>query len=124
MDAVAQFINDSLLAYDNNEYTIAVFQDLSKAFHTIDYRVLLKKLEYNRIRGVALNWFQSYLSDRPQYAQFNDTSSSQITVNCGVPQESVLGPLLCLIYINDLRVALDQINSILFADDSAVYSSK
>ncbi len=93
MDAAAQFFNDSLLAYDNNEYTIAVFLDLSKALETIDHKVLLKKLEYNGIRGLALNRLQSYPSDTKQYVQFINTSSSQRTA---------LGQLLFLICINDL----------------------
>ncbi len=65
-DTVTQFINDTLLAYDNNEYTLAVLLDLSKAFDTIDHVTLLKKLEHNGIRGLALKWFESYLKDRKQ----------------------------------------------------------
>ncbi len=108
MDAFAQFVNDSLLAYDNNEYTIAAFLDSSKAFHTIDHKVLLKKFQCNAIRGLALNLFKRYLTDIKQSVQFNNRSSSQRRVNCGLPHRSVLGLLRFLIYINDPPVSLDQ----------------
>ncbi len=124
-DAVTQFVKDTLLAYDKNEHTLAIFLDLSKAFDTIDHGLLLKKLERYGIRGIALKWFQSYLKDRYQYVVYNNVKSETKQVQCGVPQGSVLGPLLFLVYINDLPNSLKKLKTILFADDStAYYSSK
>ena len=91
-DHVSQFINDSLLAYDNSEYTLAVFLDLSKAFDTIDHTLLLKKLEHHGIRGLALEWFRSYLSNRMQYVECNKAISDKMPISCVVPQGSLLGP--------------------------------
>ena len=97
-DAVTQFMKDALLAYDKNEHTLAIFLDLSKAFDTIDHELLLKKLERYGIRGIALKWFQSYLVDRYQYVVYNGVKSDVKQVQCGVPQGSVLVPLLFLVY--------------------------
>ena len=78
-----------------------IFLDLCKAFDTVDHRIILNKLEYNGIRGVANDWFASYLSNRRQFVSLFGTNSDYQTVTCGVPQGSVLGSLLFLLYIND-----------------------
>ena len=84
-------------ATDNREITVGVLIDLSKAFDTVDHNILLEKLEHYGIRGLALNWFRSYLSNRQQYVEFNSLCSSRQQIRSGVPQRSILGPLLFLI---------------------------
>ena len=79
------------------------------------------KLEHYGIRGTALNWFKSYLSDRKQYVAVNGSNSSDLSVNCGVPQGSVLGPLLFLLYANDLPLSSLKLASYIFADDINIY---
>ena len=120
---VAEFIQHAVNSYDDNKCTISVLLDLSKAFDTINHRMLLYKLKYYGIRGIAYQWFHSYLSNRIQYVTFNGTKSIVQIVTCGVPQGSVLGPLLFLIYMNDLPLCLKASKAILFADDTTLYAS-
>ena len=108
---------------ENKQNTLSVFLDLSKAFDTINHKVLLHKLEFYGVRGLALNWFRSYLADRKQYVLYNNVKSQTLEITCGVPQGSVLGHLLFLIYVNDIANCLTHSKVISFADDTTVFSS-
>jgi hypothetical protein len=105
-------------ALDKGEHVIGIFVDLRKAFDTIDHSILLSKLSYYGIRGVALKWAASYLSNRQQYVSCHGYDSQLKTVTHGVPQGSILGPLLFLIYINDIAKVSVIMLPILFADDT------
>ena len=103
---------------DEGSFGCGIFVDLQKAFDTVDHKILLHKLEYYGIRGACDDRFKSYLSDRNQFVSINGYNSELMQADCGVPQGSVLGPLLFLIHINDLRKAIQYCKVYHFADDT------
>ena len=103
---------------DKGNYACGIFVDVQKAFDTVEHHVLLKKLEYYGVRGISNKWFASYLSNRKQFDSINGYKSNLADVKCGVPQGSILRPLLFLIYINDLHAAIKYSEVHHFADDT------
>ena len=116
--SITQAINKTI---DNQKFGCGVFIDFKKAFDTVNHDILLLKMEHYGIRGAAYSWFKSYLSNRKQFLSLNGVDSAIKTIFCGVPQGSVLGPLLFLIYINDLTNISSKLKFYLFADDTNIY---
>ena len=114
---ILDIVNTIQSNMDKKLYTCGIFIDLKKAFDTVNHSVLLSKLHHYVIRGVVNDWFSSYLSGRVQTTEVEMTVSSKATTSCGVPQGSVLGPLLFLIYINDIPNSSSELSFCLFADD-------
>ena len=128
-NAVSELVGHILKQREQNKSTACVFLDLSKAFDTIKHDVLLKKLETYGIRATALNWFESYLTNRKIKVKCTVTSSGKTEfskeepVKVGTPQGSCLGPLIFLIFNNDLHKVVENCSAILFADDTTLYIS-
>ena len=102
---------------------LGLFLDFTKTFDTVNHAILLQKLEHLGVRGISLNWFESYLSNRSQYFDHSGISSKLQYIHCGVPQGFILGPLLFLLYINRLSYVSSLLFSLLFADDSNMFLS-
>ena len=120
-DAINTFTSDLYTALNNNKSILSVFIDFRKAFDTIQPNILLDKMYHYGIRGCIHDWFSSYLTNRSQFTVFNNSSSTQREIALGVPQGSILGPILFLIYINDICNISKSLKTILFADDSTFY---
>ena len=104
-------------------HTVGIFLDFSKAFDTINHEILLYKLSHYGIRGKALELFRSYLTGWTQFVSINNPNSNSELISCGVPQGSLLGPLLFILYINDFQNSSTVLSFLLFADDSNIFLS-
>ena len=122
--AIIQLADQLYDSFNDNKFTVGIFIDLSKAFDTVDHEILLEKLHHYGIQGNNLKWFRSYLTNRKQFLIFNKKQKSKtLNISCGVPQGSILGPLLFQLYVNDLAQASNIIRSIMFADDTNLFYS-
>ena len=122
--AILTLLESIQKALDDGQFACGIFIDLEKAFDTVSHDILLEKLNHYGIRGIANDWFRSYLSDRTQFISINGFNSDYKTVKYGVPQGSVLGPLLFLIFINDLNIAIKNSETFHFADDTCLLNIK
>ena len=117
-------ITDSIkTAIDQNQVTCGVFLDFSKAFDTVNHQILLSKLDKYGFRGIPHLWFTDYLTNRKQFVKVGDVESNKLEMLCGVPQGSTLGPLLFLLYINDISNCSTKLTFRIFADDTSVFYS-
>ena len=119
MESVEEITN----AIVDYKYVAGIFIDLKKAFDTINHEILINKLERYGIRGIVLNWLRSYLSDRKQFVKLDESESSCLNIACGVPQGSVLGPKLFILYINDMCDVSKILKMVVFADDTNIFCS-
>jgi len=122
-DAVLEFLDNVYHNLDVRNSIVSVFLDFSKAFDTVKHDIMVQKLDYLGIRGLPLEWFRSYLYRRQQYVDVGGHVSALSDIRMGVPQGSILGPMLFLLYINDMSRCSPKLNFIHFADDTTVFLS-
>ena len=118
--AILHFLQYLYKHIDSGNIVFSLFLDFCKAFDCVNHEILLSKLITCGVWGIALNWLRSYLTNREQYVCINNVDSNPRFIQCGVPQGSILGPLLFFIFINDIRECSNQFKNILFANDSTL----
>ena len=118
----AKFVDDILLGMNDKQYTVAAFIDLKKAFDTINHEILIRKLPHFGINNNIIRWVGNYLTNRKQKCIVNGKTSKEADIVCGVPQGSILGPLLFLLFINDIDENLLHSRVLLYADDTVLYA--
>ena len=121
--AAVEMIDRITQELDKGNNPLNIFLDLFKAFDTLDHEIMLYKLEYYGVTGPALQLLRSYLSDRRQYVEFENVKSDSSNIKTGVPQGSILGPLLFVIYVNDISLASKIFTAIKYADDTSLSST-
>ena len=121
--AVTSIVSDLEQAKENKKSSYCIFLDFAKAFDTVNHDILLAKLDHYGVSGIAQNLFKSYLTNRTQQTEINGVLSDSGVIKHGVPQGSVLGPLLFLLYINDISESSKILKFFLFADDTTVFYS-
>ena len=119
--ALLELVTDITARIDTGYFGIGIFIDLKKAFDTINHNILFRKMELYGFRGVSLDWLTSYLSKRKQTVKINNSLSGKLEIQCGVPQGSILGPILFLLYINDICNSTNAFSFKLFADDTCLF---
>ena len=122
-DAILEFLENVYDSFNENKHYLAVFLDFSKAFDTISHDILLRKLEHMGFRGPIYQWIKSFLTNRKQYVNLGGSSSDILDTKMGVPQGSTLGPLLFILYINDMSNSLENLKIVHFADDSTIHTT-
>ena len=119
--AVTYFADEILMNMDKGLVTGSVFIDLAKAFDTVDHDIFLSKLEYYGVCDESLPWFKNYFTGRKQFVHIDSQSSEELAITSGVPQGSILGPLLFIVYINDLPRCVRHCSVNMYADDTVLY---
>ena len=122
-DAILSLTEELYKSFNEKKHNISIFIDLKKAFDTVNHSILLEKLYRYGIRGLPSNWFRSYLADRSHRVKIGSSFSNYEIVNIGIPQGSILGPVLFLLYVNDLVRVSDLFTYVLFADDTTLSAS-
>ena len=119
--AILSLVDYLINFFEDNKLTCGIFLDISKAFDTIDHNIILSKIYKYGIRGNTLNWLMNYLSNPYQFVSINNPSSSFLRIECAVPQGSILGQILFLLYINDLPRVSTKPRLLLYADDTNIH---
>ena len=124
IDTISVLTNDILRNRNTGNITMAAFLDIKKAFDSVNYIILLDKLEHYGIRGLNLHWIRDYFKDRTQVTVCNNVCSNVVKMTCGAPQGSILGPLFFLLYVHDLKARVSDVQTLMLMTQFCTYRAK